>query len=72
MNKEQRSNPRASEIRFSPLNLTNQECLNLVIKLRMDFNQTQIIERIWGVKKDGSTAWNEAYAEYKDVIETLE
>lgn len=72
MNKEERSNPGASQRRFTPLRLTSQECLNLVIKLRMDFNQIQIIEQVWQVKKDGKAAWNEAYAEYKDVIETLE
>ncbi|MBN3887679.1 MAG: hypothetical protein HWQ43_00355 [Nostoc sp. JL31] len=72
MIQEQRINSAATETRFTPLKLTSQECLNLVIKLRIDFNQTQIIERVWGVKKDGSDAWNKAYAEYKDVIETLE
>ncbi|HYX17884.1 MAG TPA: hypothetical protein VE944_26695 [Nostoc sp.] len=72
MSKEQRTNSATGEKRFTPLKITSQECLNLIIKLRMDFSQSQIIEQVWGVRKDGSEAWIKAYAEYKDVIETLE
>jgi hypothetical protein len=51
--------------RFTPLNLTKEQVLALVQSLNPELNQTQIIERLWQVKKGGSAAWKEAREQFK-------
>lgn len=51
--------------RFTPLNLTKEQILSLVHSLNSELNQTQIIERLWQVKKGGSAAWKEAREQFK-------
>ena len=41
-------------------------------QLRTELNQTELIEKLWQVKKGGSAAWKEAYAQLKVLIETPE
>lgn len=53
--------------RFTPLNLTKEQVLALVQNLNPELNQTQIIERLWQVKKGGSAAWKEAYQQFKQL-----
>lgn len=58
-----------SELRFTPLNLTRSQVLAM-INLNPELNQTEIIERLWHCKKGGSAAWKEAYAQFKQILET--
>lgn len=51
--------------RFTPLNLSKEQALALVQSLNAELNQTQIIEKLWQVKKGGSTAWKEAREQFK-------
>ncbi|HEY9707005.1 MAG TPA: hypothetical protein V6D48_02245, partial [Oculatellaceae cyanobacterium] len=53
--------------RFTPLNLTKEQVLALVQNLNPELNQTQIIERLWQVKKGGSAAWKEAREQFKQL-----
>jgi hypothetical protein len=53
--------------RFTPLNLTKEQVLTLVQTLNAELNQTQIIERLWQVKKGGSAAWKEAREQFKQL-----
>jgi hypothetical protein len=54
--------------RFTPLNLTREQVLELIKQLRTaELNQTQIIERLWQVRKGGSAAWKEAYQQFRDL-----
>jgi hypothetical protein len=55
--------------RFTPLSLTKEQLLALIENLNPFLNQTQIIERLWQVKKGGSAAWKEAHAEFKQLTE---
>jgi hypothetical protein len=54
--------------RFTPLNLTKEQVLALVQNLNAELNQTQIIERLWQVKKGGSAAWKEAREQFRQLI----
>jgi hypothetical protein len=54
--------------RFTPLNLTKEQALALVQNLNHELNQTQIIERLWQVKKGGSAAWKEAREQFKQLM----
>jgi hypothetical protein len=54
--------------RFTPLNLTKEQVLALIENLNPELNQTQIIERLWQVKKGGSAAWKQAYAQFKRLL----
>jgi hypothetical protein len=54
--------------RFTPLNLTKEQVLALVQNLNHELNQTQIIERLWQVKKGGSAAWKEAREQFKQLM----
>jgi hypothetical protein len=36
--------------------------------LNPELNQTQIIERLWQVKKGGSAAWKEAREQFRQLI----
>ncbi|MBD1908343.1 MULTISPECIES: hypothetical protein [Cyanophyceae] len=56
-----------SDKRFTPLNLTREQALELIQSLNPELNQTQTIERLWRVKKGGSAAWKEAYAQFKEL-----
>jgi hypothetical protein len=51
--------------RFTPLNLTKEQAIALVQALNSEMNQTQIIERLWQVKKGGSAAWKEAREQFR-------
>jgi hypothetical protein len=61
----ERSEP--SSERFTPLNLTKEQVLALIQNLNAELNQTQIIERLWQVKKGGSAAWKEAREQFKQL-----
>jgi hypothetical protein len=55
--------------RFTPLSLTREQVLELIKQLRTtELNQTQIIERLWQVKKGGSAAWKEAREQFRQLI----
>ncbi|MBD2508993.1 hypothetical protein H6G91_17150 [Nostoc muscorum FACHB-395] len=54
--------------RFTPLNLSKEQFMNLNRVLSQTMNQTQIIEHLWSVKKGGSDAWKAAHTEYKSLI----
>jgi hypothetical protein len=56
-----------SEQLFTRLNLSREQALGLIKKLKTELNQTQIIEKLWECKKGGSKAWNEAYAQFKEL-----
>jgi hypothetical protein len=53
--------------RFTPLNLTKEQVQALVQNLNAELNQTQIIERLWQVKKGGSAAWKEAREQFRQL-----
>jgi hypothetical protein len=57
------------EERFTSLNLTKKQAIELIQKLRSELNQTQTIEKLWECKKGGSEAWKRAYAQFKNLIE---
>jgi hypothetical protein len=54
--------------RFTPLNLTKEQALALIENLNPELNQTQIIERLWQVKKGGSAAWKEAREQFRELM----
>jgi hypothetical protein len=54
--------------RFTPLNLTKEQVRALVESLNDELNQTQIIERLWQVKKGGSAAWKEAREQFRQLM----
>ena len=56
------------EERFTSLSLTKKQAVELIQKLRLELNQTQTIEKLWECKKGGSSAWKQAYAQFKDLI----
>lgn len=53
--------------RFTPLNLSKEQVLTLIENLNHELNQTQIIERLWQVKKGGSAAWKEAREQFRQL-----
>jgi hypothetical protein len=54
---------------FTPLKLTREQVIELINQLRTaELNQTQIIERLWQVKKGGSAAWKDAYNQFKELM----
>jgi hypothetical protein len=53
--------------RFTPLNLSKEQATALVQSLNPELNQTQIIERLWQVKKGGSAAWKEAREQFREL-----
>jgi hypothetical protein len=55
------------EERFTNLNLTKKQAIELIQKLRSELNQTQIIEKLWECKKGGSEAWKRAHAQFKSL-----
>jgi hypothetical protein len=57
-----------SSARFTPLNLTKEQVLALIENLNPELNQTQIIERLWQVKKGGSAAWKEAREQFRELM----
>jgi hypothetical protein len=56
------------EERFTSLNLTKKQAIELIQKMRSELNQTQTIEKLWECKKGGSEAWKRAYAQFKSLI----
>jgi hypothetical protein len=58
-----------NEERFTNLNLTKNQAIELIQKLRTELNQTQTIEKLWECKKGGSEAWKRAYAQFKKLTE---
>jgi hypothetical protein len=57
-----------SSERFTPLNLSKEQVLALIENLNPELNQTQIIERLWQVKKGGSAAWKEAREQFRELM----
>jgi polyhydroxyalkanoate synthesis regulator phasin len=57
------------EERFTNLNLTKNQAIELIQKMRSELNQTQTIEKLWECKKGGSEAWKRAYAQFKSLME---
>jgi hypothetical protein len=57
-----------SSERFTPLNLSKEQVLALIENLNPELNQTQIIERLWQVKKGGSAAWKEAREQFRQLM----
>jgi galactokinase/mevalonate kinase-like predicted kinase len=57
------------EERFTSLNLTKNQAIEVIQKLRSELNQTQTIEKLWECKKGGSEAWKQAYAQFKNLTE---
>lgn len=57
------------EERFTSLNLTKNQAIEVIQKLRSELNQTQTIEKLWECKKGGSEAWKRAYAQFKNLTE---
>jgi len=57
------------EERFTNLNLTKNQAIELIQKMRPELNQTQTIEKLWECKKGGSEAWKRAYAQFKSLME---
>ena len=57
------------EERFTSLNLTKKQAIELIQKMRSELNQTQTIEKLWECKKGGSEAWKRAYAQFKSLME---
>ena len=54
--------------RFTPLSLTREQVLELIKQLRTaELNQTQIIERLWQVRKGGSAAWKDAREQFREL-----
>lgn len=53
---------------FTPLNLSKEQVQALIQSLNHELNQTQIIERLWQVRKGGSAAWKEAYTQFKAIV----
>lgn len=60
------------EERFTNLNLTKNQAIELIQKLRTELNQTQTIEKLWECKKGGSDAWKRAYNQFKDLTKEKE
>jgi hypothetical protein len=56
------------EERFTPLSLSKEQVLTLIENLNPELNQTQIIERLWQVKKGGSAAWKEAREQFRQLM----
>lgn len=62
-----------SEQRFyTPLKLTRSQAISIIDQLRTELNQTQLIERLWQVKKGGSAAWKQAHTEFKELMGDFE
>jgi hypothetical protein len=57
---------------FTSLNLDRNQALTLIKKLRVELNQTQMIEKLWECKKGGSEAWKRAYAQFKTLVKENE
>lgn len=55
--------------RFTPLNLTKEQVLGLISELNRELNQTQVIERLWQVRKGGSAAWRAAKEQFNKLTE---
>ena len=57
------------EEKFTALNLTKKQAIELIQKIRSELNQTQTIEKLWECKKGGSEAWKRAYAQFKSLMD---
>lgn len=60
------------EPKFTTMDLSRVQAVNLIKRLRGELNQTQIIERLWECKKGGSEAWKKAYAQFKELTKENE
>lgn len=69
LNQPEESALAVDEKRFTSLNLTKKQAIDLIQKLRTELNQTQTIEKLWECKKGGSEAWKQAYAQFKSLME---
>ena len=61
-----------SEPKFTTMNLGSEQAKILIQILRLELNQTQIIERLWECRKGGSEAWKKAYAQFKELTKEKE
>ncbi|WP_293135933.1 type IV secretory system conjugative DNA transfer family protein [Microcoleus sp. bin38.metabat.b11b12b14.051] len=57
-----------TEPKYTLLELSREQALNLIKSLRCELNQTQIIERLWACKKGGSADWKAAYTQFKELM----
>lgn len=57
------------EERFTSLNLTKKQAIELIQKLRseLNLNQKEVIEKLWTCTKGGGADWKRARAEFKDL-----
>ncbi len=54
---------------FTPLKLNRLQMLEILAHLHASgMNQTDMVERLWQVKKGGSAGWKQAHAEFKELI----
>jgi len=57
------------EERFTSLNLTRNQAIELIQKLRseLNLNQKDVIEKLWACTKGGSNDWKRARAQFKEL-----
>ncbi|MGL5063774.1 MAG: hypothetical protein ACRC62_27625 [Microcoleus sp.] len=53
--------------RFTALELDAEQAIKLIQKLRTELNQTQIIEKLWSVRKGGSADWKRAREQFRQL-----
>jgi peptidoglycan hydrolase-like protein with peptidoglycan-binding domain len=68
LNRPQDEDNSDSEPKFTSLDLSRKQAIELIQRLRTELNQTQVIERLWDCKKGGSEAWKKAYAQFKELM----
>lgn len=56
-----------SEPLYTDLNLTKQQALELIEKLKVEHNQTQIIEMLWTCSKGNGKTYKRARAQYQEI-----
>jgi len=58
------------EERFTSLNLTRNQAVELIQKLRseLNLNQKDVIEKLWVCTKGGSNDWKQARAQFKELM----
>ncbi|MBE9128211.1 MULTISPECIES: helicase HerA domain-containing protein [unclassified Coleofasciculus] len=68
LNQPTREGSGDAEPRFTALNLTREQAIELINQLRTELNQTQVIETLWRCKKGGSAAWGNAREQFRELI----
>ena len=60
--------PNDTETRYTPAKLTPSQLTGIVKQMAdKKMSQTQIIQSLWGVEKNGK-GWKQAYTEYKELF----